>query len=66
MPPRSSSHDSPFGLFVVLIMLVFDRPQEVKVQGGGIFLHRSMSQQRQREKYMQLLRKSSKLGRTGV
>ena len=30
------------------------------------FLHRSMSQQRRREKYMQLLRKSSKLGRTGV
>ena len=69
MPPRSSLHDSSpalIGLFVVFVMLVFDRPQEVKVQGGGIFLHRSMSQQRRFEKYMQLLRKSSELGRTGV
>jgi hypothetical protein len=69
MPPRSSSHDSSstlIGLFIILIMLVLDRPQEDKVQGGGIFLHQSMSQQRRFEKYMQLLRKSSKLGRTGV
>jgi hypothetical protein len=40
MSPRSSSHDSSstlIGLFIILIMLVLDRPQEDKVQGGGIF-----------------------------
>lgn len=44
MPPRSSPHDSPsalIGLFVVLIMFVFDHPQEVKVQGGGTFFFAS-------------------------